>query len=150
MGENLPSLSFGQVGCACPAGTFLCYRPFLLMGVSFMYCSSCGIQLPDSFRFCSQCGCATGKAGFTSDIGKPARHLSRPRDDRTIAGVCAGIARYLGVDVTLVRVLVACFALWPPFLGLAFYIVCWIVMPTDPLLLGPARVQDDVMPNAAT
>jgi|SRR3954451_22010760 phage shock protein C len=115
-----------------------------------MYCSSCGIQLPDSFRFCSQCGAATGLAGFTNTTGKPARFLSRPRDERKVAGVCAGVARYLGVDVTLVRVLVACFALWPPFLGLVFYIIGWIVMPNDPLLLGPARPHDDVIPSAAT
>jgi phage shock protein C len=114
-----------------------------------MYCSSCGIELPESFRFCSQCGAATGVGGFTDPTGKPARLLSRPRDERKLAGVCAGVARYLGVDVTLVRVLVVCFAIWPPFLGLVFYIICWIVMPPDPLLLGPARPQDNAVANPA-
>jgi phage shock protein C len=115
-----------------------------------MYCSSCGIELPESFRFCSQCGAATGVAGSTNATGKPARFLSRPRDERKLAGVCAGVARYLGVDVTLVRVLVVCFAIWPPFLGLVFYIICWIVIPPDPLLLGPARPQDNAVANPAS
>ena len=33
------------------------------------------------------------------------RRLLRPRSDRTIAGVCAGIANYLDVDVVLIRAL---------------------------------------------
>ena len=115
-----------------------------------MYCSSCGIELPDSFRFCSQCGASTGVAGSSNATGKPDRLLSRPRNERKLAGVCAGVARYLGVDVTLIRVLVVCFAIWPPFLGLLFYIICWIVMPPDALLLGPARVPDDVAANPAS
>lgn len=63
--------------------------------------------------------------------------LSRSRDNRKIAGVCAGIARYLGIDVTLVRVLMIVFTVWPPGSGLILYLVCWIVMPNDPLLLPP-------------
>ncbi len=104
-----------------------------------MYCSSCGIEVADNHRYCPQCGTSKGKAGFTSETGKPAKFLSRPREDKKIAGVCAGIARYLGIDVTLVRILFLVFAVWPPTAGLIVYIVCWIVMPQDPLLLPPAR-----------
>ncbi len=100
-----------------------------------MYCSSCGIEISDTARYCSQCGTATGRNGFTSPTGTPARKLTRPRDDRKIAGVCAGIARYLGVDVTLVRVMAVVLALWPPSIGLILYVVCWIVMPQEPLML---------------
>ena len=102
-----------------------------------MYCTSCGIELPSNFKYCSQCGTASGVDGFVSDTGKPARALRRPRDDKKIAGVCSGIARYLGVDVTLVRILVLVFAVWPPCLGGMFYLACWIVMPKDPYLLAP-------------
>jgi phage shock protein PspC (stress-responsive transcriptional regulator) len=28
---------------------------------------------------------------------------------------------------------------WPPGVGLIIYIVCWIVVPQDPLLLMPPR-----------
>lgn len=107
-----------------------------------MYCSSCGTEISDSFRYCPQCGTATHKETFTSATGQPARLLSRPRDDRKIAGVCSGIARYLGIDVTLVRVLMLVLAIWPPAIGLVLYIVCWIVMPQAPLLL-PAPPQSN-------
>jgi phage shock protein C len=112
-----------------------------------MYCSSCGIEIPDNFRYCSQCGSATTKNSFTSETGRPPRLLSRPRDDRKVAGVCAGIARYLGVDVTLVRILMLVFTIWPPGIGLIVYIVCWIVMPQDPLLLPPPKATTE-SPNA--
>jgi phage shock protein C len=54
-----------------------------------------------------------------------------------IAGVCAGFARYLGMDVTLVRVLWVVLTLCPlPSFGLVAYIVAWIVMPKDPVQLA--------------
>ena len=104
-----------------------------------MYCRSCGIEIPDASRYCQQCGTATGKDNFTSSTGKPTRFLSRPRDEKKVAGVCAGIARYLGIDVTLVRVVILLLAFWPPGVGLVIYVACWIAMPQDPLLLAPPR-----------
>ncbi|MGA7413322.1 MAG: PspC domain-containing protein [Bryobacteraceae bacterium] len=99
-----------------------------------MYCTSCGIELPESHRYCNQCGTRTATAPQACE---PIRRLGRPRDDRKIAGVCAGLARYLGIDVTLVRILVVALALCPPSAGFIFYVICWIAMPNDPLLLPP-------------
>lgn len=104
-----------------------------------MYCSSCGIEIAEGSRYCPQCGTATEKAGFAPDNGGRPRPLSRPREDRKIGGVCAGVARFLGIDVTLVRILFVVFTFWPPGVGLIVYIICWIVMPQDPLLLPPVR-----------
>jgi phage shock protein PspC (stress-responsive transcriptional regulator) len=42
------------------------------------------------------------------------------------------------------------FAIWPPGLGLLFYVVCWIVMPKDPLLLTPPRQNASAQNAAAT
>jgi phage shock protein C len=57
-----------------------------------------------------------------------------------LGGVCAGFARYLGVDVTLVRILWIVLMVWPlPLFGLVSYIVAWIVMPKDPVTV-PAQV----------
>lgn len=107
-----------------------------------MYCKSCGIEIPDAFRYCPQCGTGTGKDRLSSETGgTPGRVLQRSRSDKKIAGVCAGIARYLGIDVTLTRILMLCLALWPPCLGVILYIVCWIVMPQEPLLLPPPRTE---------
>ncbi len=59
------------------------------------------------------------------------KRLVRLRDDRMLAGVCSGLARYLNVDVTLVRVLVAVFTvLGGGTLGLA-YLIAWLVMPEE-------------------
>jgi phage shock protein C len=99
-----------------------------------MYCTKCGTETGERARFCSQCGTATGR-GVQQDPGTVYNRLSRPRDERKIAGVCAGVARYVGVDVTLVRILTLVVAIWPIGLGVMLYLVCWIVMPNDPLLL---------------
>ncbi len=101
-----------------------------------MYCTRCGVELAERDRYCNQCGTATNKATRETISNR----LSRPRDDRKIAGVCAGLARYFGVDVTLIRILAVVLAIWPVGLGLLLYLVCWIVMPNDPLLLpAPAN-----------
>ena len=115
-----------------------------------MYCSSCGVEIPEESRYCQYCGASTAKYRFTSTAGKPGRPLSRPRDDRKIAGVCSGLARYLGIDVTLVRILMLVFAIWPPGMGLIVYLVCWIVMPQDPLLLPPASQTTEPQGAAAS
>jgi phage shock protein C len=104
-----------------------------------MYCRSCGIEISDAFRYCSQCGTGTGQDSLRCETGKPGRLFRRSRNEKQIAGVCAGIARYFGLDVTLVRVLMVCVSFWPPGVGLILYIVCWIVVPQDPLLLMPPR-----------
>ncbi|MGC8874311.1 MAG: PspC domain-containing protein [Chloroflexia bacterium] len=61
------------------------------------------------------------------------RRLYRSRSDRMIAGVCGGLARYLGVDPTLVRVIFALASLF--FLGLGgvlAYLILWAVIPEEP------------------
>ena len=55
--------------------------------------------------------------------------LKRSRD-RVIAGVCGGIAEWLGWDPTMVRILyVLVSVLSAAFPGLLVYVVLWIVMP---------------------
>jgi phage shock protein C len=56
--------------------------------------------------------------------------LRRSRRNRMIAGVCGGIAQWLGWDATLVRVLyVVVSVLSVAFPGILVYIVLWILMP---------------------
>lgn len=105
-----------------------------------MYCTSCGLEIPEDHRFCHQCGTATGHGAVFSANVKPARFLIRPRGEGKVAGVCAGLARYLGVDVTLIRILMICLAIVPPSFGLIMYIVCWIAMPKERLLLSPPSI----------
>ncbi len=58
----------------------------------------------------------------------PVNHrLSRPRDGRWIAGVCAGIAQRFGISPLLTRVLF----LFVPGPNLLIYIALWIVVPEE-------------------
>lgn len=59
--------------------------------------------------------------------------LMRSRDDRMIAGVCGGLANWLGWDPTLVRVsYVVISILSAGFPGTVAYIILWLVMPKAP------------------
>ena len=61
---------------------------------------------------------------------EPEKKLLRPRDGRMIAGVCAGIARYFGIDATLVRLLWA-IAVALLGTGILAYLICWLVIPQE-------------------
>jgi len=61
---------------------------------------------------------------------RSAHPLHRSRTNRMIAGVCGGIAEWLGWDPTLVRALyVAVSVLSAAFPGLLVYIILWVAMP---------------------
>lgn len=62
--------------------------------------------------------------------------LLRPSYDRKIAGVCAGFARAYGWDLTLVRLVLVALVLFGGG-GVLAYIICWIVIPEDPVALPP-------------
>jgi phage shock protein C len=58
------------------------------------------------------------------------RPLRRSRRHRMIAGVCGGIAEWLGWDPTLVRVLyVVGSVLSVAFPGILVYVILWIIVP---------------------
>jgi len=96
-----------------------------------MYCTHCAKELREEERFCSACGSARQEpAGFNRR--RDEAELSRPRQGKRIAGVCAGVARYFDLDVTLVRIVWLVLVFIPPVPGIIAYIVCWIVMPRDP------------------
>jgi len=46
-----------------------------------------------------------------------------------IAGVCAGLAEYLDIDPTVVRVVYAVLTLFTAFSGVLVYLVLWLVIP---------------------
>lgn len=56
--------------------------------------------------------------------------LRRSRKTRMLAGICGGIAEWLGWDPTLVRILyVLVSVLSAGFPGILVYVALWIVMP---------------------
>jgi phage shock protein PspC (stress-responsive transcriptional regulator) len=58
-----------------------------------------------------------------------AKRLTRRSNDRMVAGVCAGVADYLGLDVTLVRLLTVVAAIFSVGAVVVAYIAAWILMP---------------------
>jgi phage shock protein C len=50
--------------------------------------------------------------------------------NRIIGGVCGGIAKWLDVDSTLIRLVFAALALGCG-IGVGFYILCWIIIPEE-------------------
>lgn len=56
------------------------------------------------------------------------KRLLRSRTDRTLAGVCGGVAEYFGWDPTLVRVGWIILTLLGGS-GILLYLIMWVVMP---------------------
>ena len=92
-----------------------------------MYCNFCGKAIPDDANLCAYCGRRVGLAAPTR------KQLVRSRTYRKIAGVCAGLAEYVDMDVTLMRLLWAVVTVMSGVVpGIVAYLVAWIIMPQEP------------------
>jgi phage shock protein C len=63
--------------------------------------------------------------------GNETKVLVRSRKGRMVAGVCAGLADYFGMDVTLVRVIVAVIAVITGGVGVLAYLAAWAIIPDE-------------------
>ena len=59
------------------------------------------------------------------------KKLYRSKSNRQIAGVCGGVAEYLNIDVTVVRVIWALASIFA-LAGIIAYIVCAFIIPEKP------------------
>ncbi|MEU4763560.1 PspC domain-containing protein [Actinosynnema sp. NPDC023794] len=59
------------------------------------------------------------------------KKLRRSRTDKMVAGVCGGVAKLLGVDAALVRILLVAATLFGFGAGAVLYLACWILMPEE-------------------
>ena len=91
-----------------------------------MFCTQCGVEIREQDCYCSQCG-----HRLKPEV-RPAtsERLMRDMQNKKIAGVCAGLARYLNVDPVLIRLIFLVLA-FSTGIGFIAYIICWIVMPKD-------------------
>jgi phage shock protein C len=58
------------------------------------------------------------------------KRLYRIRDGRIVAGVCTGLAAYLRVDPTLVRLAFALLTIFGG-VGILLYLGAWVVIPDE-------------------
>ena len=66
-------------------------------------------------------------------MSSPSRPLARSTSNVMVAGVCGGLAEWLGWDATLVRVLYVLVSVFSAaFPGLLVYVILWAVMPRRP------------------
>jgi phage shock protein C len=60
------------------------------------------------------------------------KQLYRSSSNRIIGGVCGGIAEYIDMDATVIRLIFMLFVLLGG-AGILIYIIAWIIIPTAPL-----------------
>ncbi|HDJ22442.1 MAG: PspC domain-containing protein [Candidatus Aminicenantes bacterium] len=59
-----------------------------------------------------------------------AKKLYRSQEDKMISGVCGGLAQYLDIDPTLVRLIFVALSFLTAILPMIlFYIIAWIIIP---------------------
>jgi phage shock protein C len=99
-----------------------------------MVCVNCQRHIADGSNFCYSCGAKQPAASAASvnyaDSGGKKR-LVRSSTDKKIGGVCAGLADYFDLDVTLIRI-IWLLAVLCAGTGLLVYIVLWIALPLGP------------------
>jgi phage shock protein PspC (stress-responsive transcriptional regulator) len=62
-----------------------------------------------------------------------AKQLTRLPNDKIICGICSGIAQYLGLDKTVVRIIMVLLLIFTGFFPVGLlYIIMYFIMPVDP------------------
>lgn len=71
-------------------------------------------------------------SGYDTGTGYDAepQPLTRAVEDRMVAGVAAGFARYLGVDATIVRIVLAVLTVVGG-AGVPIYVAGWLLIPEE-------------------
>ena len=92
-----------------------------------MFCMQCGREIADSSSYCSSCGAR-------QQLRTSHKQLTLSATDKKLAGVCAGMAEYLDVDPTIVRLIWVALSVVPGgFVGGALaYFLAWIIIPKAP------------------
>ena len=72
------------------------------------------------------------------------KRLYRSRQERMLGGVCGGLAEYLNVDPTLIRLIFVVLALMAgP--GILAYFIMWIIVPLEPKETAVPALTDEQM-----
>lgn len=60
-----------------------------------------------------------------------AKKLYRSLEDRQIAGICGGLARYFDIDPTVIRLIAVVLAFAGG--GVLAYLIAWLIVPYPPV-----------------
>jgi phage shock protein C len=95
-------------------------------------CSRCGRAvcaedsiIIDDKLYCKECADKIKGSDFTH------KRLYRSRKDKILCGVCGGIAEYVRIDPTIVRILWVIFS-FAYGTGIIAYIIMCLIMPVEP------------------
>lgn len=77
------------------------------------------------------------------------KRLYRSEDDRLIAGVAGGLGEFLDIDPTIIRLIFA-FSILLGGTGLLAYLVMWLVVPEEAVVVVKAPAKKAPVKKAAT
>jgi phage shock protein C len=97
-----------------------------------MTCTKCQRDITEYSNFCYYCG-ARQNAAPAPGIPYVQKRLTRSATNHKIAGVCGGLADYMDIDPTILRLIVVLITFFTGFvLGIVAYLVAWMVIPIAP------------------
>ena len=76
------------------------------------------------------------------------KRLYRSRKEKMIGGVCGGLGGYFDIDPVIVRILFVV-AVFLGGSGVLAYIICWIIIPEEPVVAPVATVAPPPAPEQA-
>jgi len=59
------------------------------------------------------------------------KQLIRPKQGRMVAGVCAGLGQFFGIDANIVRIVFAALTVFSAGAAALVYLVAWVVVPEE-------------------
>lgn len=100
-----------------------------------MTCPRCARDLEPDSTFCRHCG-----ASIVPPVPPVQKRLVRLPSEGRFAGVCAGLAEYLDLDVTVVRLAWVILTIFPGAVigGIVAYVAAWLIMPEGTAAPGRA------------
>ncbi len=112
-----------------------------------MNCQQCHKEIAEYSNFCYYCGARQNPNAAPSAAPRQQKRLMRSSTDCKLGGVCGGIAEYLDVDSTIVRLIWVVLILFPfPLIPAVLgYFVAWLVIPQAP---PPIPVEVSAQPAA--
>ena len=98
-----------------------------------MTCPNCQKEIAAGSAFCYSCGAKQPQIDGSSHMPVTgyAKKLTRSTTDKKIAGVCGGLAEYLDMDSTVIR-LIWVLAFFFGGAGGLVYLILWVVLPEAP------------------